>query len=102
VNPKDEKDNHQHYFNASPTMLPYEMLMTQPQPPTPQYSIQTQPTPHPTQVQQQPQQKEWKKFDKVLIEILIGVFLLPIPLITLLGIGLIIDGVRRYWKLRRS
>jgi hypothetical protein len=85
--------------------LPYEMMM--PQPVQSQYPMTAQPMPMPTPQYQQPQQaqsqqKDQKKFDKVLIEILIGVFLLPIPLITLLGIGLIIDGVRRYWRLRRS
>jgi hypothetical protein len=100
VNPKDDKK--QSALNTPINApLPYEFQFTTTQtaqtPYTPQYSIPQYSTPQP-QAQQQ-KQKE-KELNKIRWKALIGAVLLFIPIINLIGIGLLVDALIHYLKLR--
>jgi hypothetical protein len=78
--------------------LPYEMMM--PQPVQSQYPMTAQPT-MTAQLQQAQQQKQQEKeLNKIRRKALIGAVLLFIPIINLIGIGLLFDALIHYLKLR--
>jgi hypothetical protein len=92
--PKDEKISP---VNA-PSALPYEFQFAQhpttqtaqtPQMITPQYMAQSQ-----------SQKSDEKEMRSIMKKVIIGTLLLMIPLINLIGIGLLISAARQYWKLK--
>jgi hypothetical protein len=102
VNPKDEDENEK---NQSTTIapLPYELLMPPSSMAQPiQYQLYPMPQyPMPPQPQSQEQSRQKRKFTTTqLILLIIGifVFLETPPPIDLIGLGMIIYALKKYWS----
>jgi hypothetical protein len=101
VNPKDDKKQ---FITNAPTPniapLPYEMIMS-PSPQTPMaqpIQYQLYPTPQPQAQQSQAKKKQFTVGQLVLLIIGIAIFISLPPPIDLIGLGLVIYAVKKYWS----
>jgi hypothetical protein len=100
VNPKDDEDE-KNQFTIAP--LPYELLMQTPMAQSAQYPTYPMPqTPQPQEQQPQAQSQQAKKKittgQLMLIIIGILIFVEFPPPIDLVGLGLIVYSLKKYWS----